>query len=64
MPLYLTEKDVEALLTPGEAVPVLEECFRRLAAGEVTAMPASACRSRAASSRCWPPPTPVWACPG
>ena len=39
MPLYLTENDVEALLTPGEAVPVVEECFRRLAAGEVATMP-------------------------
>ena len=33
MPLYLTEQDVTVLLTPAEAVPVIEECFRRLASG-------------------------------
>jgi alanine dehydrogenase len=39
MPLYLSESDVEALLTPGEAVPVVEESFRRIAAGGVTTVP-------------------------
>jgi alanine dehydrogenase len=39
VPLYLTEADVESLITPGEAVPVLEECFRRLAAGAVANVP-------------------------
>ena len=39
MPLYLSESEVEGLLTPGEAVPVLEECFRRLAAGSVENVP-------------------------
>ena len=33
MPLYLSEEDVTALVTPADAVPVLEACFRRLAAG-------------------------------
>ena len=33
MPLWLTEDDVASLVTPGEAVPVIEECFRRMAAG-------------------------------
>jgi ornithine cyclodeaminase/alanine dehydrogenase-like protein (mu-crystallin family) len=33
MPLYLSEQDVTGLLTPGDAVPVLEESFRRLASG-------------------------------
>ena len=39
MPLWLSEDDVAALVTPGEAVPVIEECFRRMAAGEVELMP-------------------------
>jgi alanine dehydrogenase len=39
MPLYLSERDVESLLTPGDAVPVVEECFRRLAAGAVESLP-------------------------
>ena len=39
MPLYLTEADVAGLITPGEAVPVLEECFRRIAAGAVDNVP-------------------------
>jgi alanine dehydrogenase len=37
--LYLSEEDVAALLTPGEAVPVVEDSFRRMAAGEVTMVP-------------------------
>ena len=39
MPLYLTESDVEGLITAGEAVPVVEECFRRMAAGAVENVP-------------------------
>jgi ornithine cyclodeaminase/alanine dehydrogenase-like protein (mu-crystallin family) len=39
MPLYLTEDDVTALITPGEAVPVLEQCFLRLAHGAVQNVP-------------------------
>jgi alanine dehydrogenase len=39
MPLYLTEHDIASLLAPGDAVPVIEESFRRLAAGEVVNQP-------------------------
>ena len=39
MPLYLREADVAKLLSPAEAVDVVEECFRRLAAGEVENQP-------------------------
>ncbi len=39
MPLYLSEADVASLITPAAAVPVLEECFRRMAAGEVENVP-------------------------
>jgi ornithine cyclodeaminase/alanine dehydrogenase-like protein (mu-crystallin family) len=39
MPLYLSEKDVASLLTPADAVPVIEESFRRLAAGDVSNQP-------------------------
>ena len=39
MPLWLSEDDVAALVTPGDAVPVIEECFRRMAAGQVELMP-------------------------
>ena len=39
MPLFLSERDVESLLTPGEAVPIVEDCFRRLAAGVVENLP-------------------------
>jgi alanine dehydrogenase len=39
VPLYLTEADVEALLTPADAVTLVEESFRRIAAGEVVAVP-------------------------
>jgi len=35
VPLYLKENDVEELLDAAAAVPVVEKCFRRLAAGEV-----------------------------
>ena len=39
MPLWLSEEDVASLVTPGDAVPVIEDCFRRMAAGEVELMP-------------------------
>ena len=39
MPLYLSEPDVEALLTPDDAVDAVEACFRRLAAGAVENRP-------------------------
>jgi alanine dehydrogenase len=39
MPLWLSEDDVGSLVTPGDAVPVIEDCFRRMAAGEVELMP-------------------------
>ena len=39
MPLYLTEADVEELFEPADAVPIVEESFRRLAAGEVVNQP-------------------------
>ena len=35
MPLWLSEDDVASLVSPGEAIPVVEECFRRIAVGEV-----------------------------
>jgi alanine dehydrogenase len=38
-PLYLTEQDVAALLTPGDAVEAVEESFRRLARGVVDNRP-------------------------
>jgi ornithine cyclodeaminase/alanine dehydrogenase-like protein (mu-crystallin family) len=39
VPLYLTEADVELLFEPGDAVPIVEESFRRLAVGEVVNQP-------------------------
>jgi ornithine cyclodeaminase/alanine dehydrogenase-like protein (mu-crystallin family) len=39
LPLYLSERDVEGLITPGEAVPVIEQCFLRMAAGVVENVP-------------------------
>jgi ornithine cyclodeaminase/alanine dehydrogenase len=33
VPLYLSESDVESLLGPADAVPLIEHCFRRLASG-------------------------------
>jgi ornithine cyclodeaminase/alanine dehydrogenase-like protein (mu-crystallin family) len=39
VPLWLSEDDVGSLVTPGEAVPVIEDCFRRMAAGDVELMP-------------------------
>lgn len=39
MPLYLSERDVEGLITAGEAVPVIEQSFLRMAAGSVETVP-------------------------
>jgi ornithine cyclodeaminase/alanine dehydrogenase-like protein (mu-crystallin family) len=39
VPLYLSEQDVEALLEPLDAVEAVEECFRRMAAGDVSIAP-------------------------
>jgi alanine dehydrogenase len=39
VPLFLTEGDVESLLTPADALEAIEACFRRLAAGAVENRP-------------------------
>jgi ornithine cyclodeaminase/alanine dehydrogenase-like protein (mu-crystallin family) len=39
MPLYLSESDVAELVSPGAAVDAIEECFRRMAQGEVEIAP-------------------------
>jgi alanine dehydrogenase len=39
LPLYLTEEDVSALLTPEDAVAAIEECFQRLARGAIENLP-------------------------
>jgi ornithine cyclodeaminase/alanine dehydrogenase len=39
VPLYLTEDEVEALVTPAVAVDAVEGCFRRMAEGEVEIAP-------------------------
>jgi ornithine cyclodeaminase/alanine dehydrogenase-like protein (mu-crystallin family) len=39
VPLYLTETDVEQLVSPIDAVEAIEACFRRMAAGEVEVAP-------------------------
>ncbi len=39
MPVYLSESDVASLLHPADAVDVVEECFRRMARGEVEIAP-------------------------
>jgi alanine dehydrogenase len=39
VPLYLTEADVESLLDPVDALDPIEECFRRLARGDVDNRP-------------------------
>jgi alanine dehydrogenase len=39
VPLYLTEDDIAALLTPADAVEAVEACFRRIAAGAVENAP-------------------------
>src|SRR6188472_2183038 len=39
MPLYLSESDVDALVTPADAVAAVEQCFRRMAAGDIEIAP-------------------------
>jgi ornithine cyclodeaminase/alanine dehydrogenase len=39
LPLYLSESDVESLITAGEAVPAIEACFLRMASGAVENVP-------------------------
>jgi alanine dehydrogenase len=39
VPLYLSEHDVESLLSPSDAVEAIERCFERMAAGEVEIAP-------------------------
>jgi ornithine cyclodeaminase/alanine dehydrogenase-like protein (mu-crystallin family) len=39
VPLYLTEQDVASLLEPADAVAAVEECFGRLARGEIVNAP-------------------------
>jgi ornithine cyclodeaminase/alanine dehydrogenase-like protein (mu-crystallin family) len=39
VPLYLSEQDVEAALSPADAVEAVEGCFRRMAAGAVQIAP-------------------------
>jgi ornithine cyclodeaminase/alanine dehydrogenase len=39
VPLYLTEAQVGKLLTPADALEAVEDCFRRLASGEVENRP-------------------------
>ncbi|MGH3137311.1 MAG: ornithine cyclodeaminase family protein [Gaiellaceae bacterium] len=46
MPLYLTEKDVAALVDSADAVEVIEACFRRMAAGELEIAPRRRLRLR------------------
>jgi alanine dehydrogenase len=46
MPLYLTECDVAALLEPLDAVEAVEDCFRRMANGEVVNAPRRRLRLR------------------
>ena len=39
MTLFLSESDVQSLATPADVLSVIEDCFRRLAAGVVEVMP-------------------------
>jgi ornithine cyclodeaminase/alanine dehydrogenase-like protein (mu-crystallin family) len=39
MPLFLTESDVEAIVSPADAVSAIEACFVRMAAGDVEIAP-------------------------
>jgi alanine dehydrogenase len=41
VPLYLTEAEVEQLITPAEAIAAVEACFVRLARGEIDNRPRS-----------------------
>jgi alanine dehydrogenase len=49
VPLYLTETDVASLLEPVDAVEAIEECFRRIARGEVENAPRRRLRLREGS---------------
>jgi ornithine cyclodeaminase/alanine dehydrogenase-like protein (mu-crystallin family) len=49
MTLYLTESEVASLLDPADAVEVVEECFRRIARGEVVNAPRRRLRLREGS---------------
>ena len=44
MPLYLTESEVEQLLTPADVISAVEACFERLARGEIENRPRSRVR--------------------
>jgi ornithine cyclodeaminase/alanine dehydrogenase-like protein (mu-crystallin family) len=46
VPLYLTEEDVAGLLEPSDAVEAIEQCFRRIALGEVENAPRRRLRLR------------------
>jgi ornithine cyclodeaminase/alanine dehydrogenase-like protein (mu-crystallin family) len=39
MPLYLSESDIDAIVSPADAVAAVDGCFRRMAAGEVEIAP-------------------------
>jgi alanine dehydrogenase len=39
VPLYLTEQDVEKLVTPADAIAAVEACFERLARGDIDNRP-------------------------
>src|SRR5918999_349233 len=39
VPLYLTEADIEALLTPADALEAIEACFQRMARGAIDNRP-------------------------
>jgi ornithine cyclodeaminase/alanine dehydrogenase-like protein (mu-crystallin family) len=39
VPLWLSEDDVTSLVSVGEAIPVIEDCFHRIAAAQVELMP-------------------------
>ena len=45
MPLYLTEAEVEQLLSPADVISAVEACFERLARGEVENRPRSRVRA-------------------
>ena len=63
VPLYLTEADVEALLTPADAVARSRSASADGARAPSRTVRASGCRSRAASSRSWPRSTASSATP-
>ena len=46
VPLYLSENDIDALVSPTAAVEAVEACFRRMAAGEVEIAPRRRLRLR------------------